>query len=404
MAARGSQQQQEDGSWDNASDVEEHWPPVRSRAGTPVKTIRRDSTRSGGGLTPLPDIDDNDNDSPVIERSSPQSSEANAKIQMGLIKIQELDAILKAKNMVAKTLKRERLTRESSAASSRGGTGGSGPGPLTHDELRETDHDDSDSDGESDTESLELRSVNSMETRTFITEPKMATRVKVGIQALRHGGTSHDAARSAEATSDIGQPFTQTKPKSYKQGDFIQRNIVLGGEARYYSAMTEEESERVETLLQGLDGEDEEAMDLEDVESSADGTNNSNRNRPMSTASSAFFPDGGEHDRLVEIDRRLQLIIPEPEWDEKSIVWSQPTSATTSGWQTPVVTLSGGIGSARWAHATFMKSFSASSKDIETVLHDRDASTAPEIMWKDEQLRLQEIDGLLQELLEGGKR
>ncbi|TPX60409.1 hypothetical protein PhCBS80983_g01782 [Powellomyces hirtus] len=451
---------------------------TRSRAGTPVKNIRRNSSRSDGGLTPLPDeevptilltsgraspatsttstqpdrqlassvghwtdgptgesehddgeetrqlisemsqrrrdFDQTENDvratlrlfekmekeegrmevgAAVAQSAEPavsqnelpdgpqqhgQTEQPDPKVLAGLQRIQELDNILRQKNSVARSLKRERLSRESSAAG-RGST-------TTYQESACSDSDEEDSTSSVD---LELRSVHSMETRTFITEPKLGTRVKIGIQALRDATGGSDAARSAE---DVGLHQPPLKKKGYKQGDFIQRNIVLGPEARYYSAMTEEEKERVETLLQAADDE------LDDDASSTVGGSakpyETMMARPMSTSSSAFYPDEDEHERLVKIDRKLQLIIPEPEWETKSIVWSTPASAMASGTQTPIST-------GRWAQQS-VASFSSSLRD--TVMHDQNVIIAPEVLLKNEQAQLAEIDAKLERLKEGEER
>src|SRR5690349_8385640 len=132
--------------------------------------------------------------------------------------------------------------------------------------------------------------------------------------------------------------------------------------------MTEEECDRVEEILRRMDEEDDDEIEslvaggykvqsgsdehgmrprTDTTTSTTDG-GESYMSRPMSTTSSAFFPEDHERLRLVDIDRyfvvfgqchrfirqntttgfflihsqmhrQLQLIIPEPEWDAKSI-------------------------------------------------------------------------------------
>ncbi|KAJ3154110.1 Fibrous sheath-interacting protein 1 [Geranomyces michiganensis] len=314
-----------------------------------------------------------------------------AKIQRGREKIQELDAIIKQKNSVARALTRERLSRETSAATFRRNS-------STSSAVDGQNDDDSSDDEEADSSSsvdLELRSVHSMETRTFLTEPKLGTRVKIGIQALKQAGgmAREDLVRGSE-DPDASCPLAKKK-KGYKQGDFIQRNIVLGPEARYYSAMTEEESERVEQLLQATDFDDEE-IDFTSSNSGLTSASGHLIGRPASAASSGFFPDMDDHARLIKIDRKLQLIIPEPEWETKSIVWSTPASLMPSGARTPAETYAGDMcGSS---------SVMSDARDVETVLHDQGTVTGPEILLQNEQARLAEIDAKLEALREGESR
>ncbi|TPX63929.1 hypothetical protein SpCBS45565_g06246 [Spizellomyces sp. 'palustris'] len=404
---------------------------VRTRTGTPVKNVRPNSVRSDGGLTPLPD----DDDAPIIIRSSSPTSpvpssfnrtptplllrsssdeesqaytksfheactefqdmqqpegavpefppeeesvfpmgNTEAKIQQGLQRIRELDALLRQKNMLARALTKERLSRESSAAPR------TKPGPQENTVAVDSSDDDD--------EELELKSVHSMETRTFITEPKLGARAKIGIQALRDGGVN-EAARSAEESQGPVPP----KKKGYKQGDFIQRNIVLGPEARYYSAMTEEEKERVERIL-NVDDTEEDVPDNVSVLTDHSKPSAFHFTRPT-TATTAFFPDTDEFEQLVEIDRKLQLIIPEPEWETKSIVWSEPASTNASGSQTPMP--------GRFSRQSFSSS-SVSIRDITAVMHDADNAKPAEVLLKDEQKQLREIDEKLEALREGDAR
>ncbi|KAI8819380.1 uncharacterized protein EV422DRAFT_110419 [Fimicolochytrium jonesii] len=392
----------------------------------------------------MPDFGADDEESNPSPSTPSDPAELKALIAKGLTRIQELDKLLKEKSTMAKALKRDRLSREASTTGSRNPTQ---PGTAASSD-RQPDS-DSDSDYEdgydqadahsvsaSDTSSqdLELKSVHSLDTRTFITEPKFGTRnggtrVKIGVQALRNasGIAPARAVEAGDGEEGLIQTETATnKRKGYKKGDFIQRNIVLGPDARYYSAMTEEECDRVEDILRRMD--DEEGDDVESwVDGRADGPNGtecihsrprtdttststdagaSHMPRPMSTTSSAFFPDDPERMRLFDIDRKLQLIIPEPEWDAKSIIWSTPaTSTTVSGHQTPLAvprSMSMSLAMSRtqgWLmHAAF------ESRDIETVFHEREAMEGPEVLLKDELTRLNEIDERLRLLKEGEER
>lgn len=132
--------------------------------------------------------------------------------------------------------------------------------------------------------------------------------------------------------------------KGYDQGDFIQRNIIvidrirvntqLGPEARYYHAMTEIETHRVQGIL------DNPEFDQDPYESIPSSPHHCST-RP-STSMTGFIPDPNELVRLVEIDKSLQRMVPESDWETKSIVWS---SVQPSGTQTPSSGFSNGTGS-----------------------------------------------------------
>ena len=123
----------------------------------------------------------------------------------GLEKIQELDKILKEKTQVAKSLKKSRLERDSGVS-------------------------DTTSDDEDDMD--ELKSIHSMDTRTFITEPKMGARSKDNPPPPL--STAPSVTRIPIGKQALEAKTTHAEAKTYKPGDFIQRNIALGPESRYY--------------------------------------------------------------------------------------------------------------------------------------------------------------------------
>jgi hypothetical protein len=156
--------------------------------------------------------------------ASTLSPEQAALFEQGFQHIRELDSVFLQKNSVARSLKRERLERERAADAV--------AGDAESDEEEEPD------------ESLELKSVHSYEERTFLTEPRLAVRrAPIGKEALlERGGTmtstlptlpslsygpatlAHGARRGGEAT------------KAYVPGNFIQRNIAVGGDVCVMSA------------------------------------------------------------------------------------------------------------------------------------------------------------------------
>lgn len=94
---------------------------------------------------------------------------------------------------------------------------------------------------------------------------------------------------------------------------------MLGKDARYYHAMSQVECIRVENILKNPDFEDD---IFKDQASTVD--------RPQSSLT-GFYPDLKDLSRLVEIDKELQKIVPETDWETKSLVWSStmPSGATT---------------------------------------------------------------------------
>ncbi|KAJ3187099.1 Fibrous sheath-interacting protein 1 [Gaertneriomyces sp. JEL0708] len=291
-------------------------------------------------------------------------------IQQGLQRIRELDTILRQKSMIARSLKSERLTRESSAA------------PIEPSRANSDIYDP-----DSDDESLELRSVHSQELneKTFITEPKMGTRIKIGVQALREVGTR------TQVEVDSVTSYQKPKKKGYTLGNFIERNIALGPEARYYSAMTEEEVDRVEQILQAMD--DDEMSEAEDGSICGAATPMTDVFGRPSTTSTAFFPDEDEVNRLIDIEKKLQLILPEQEWETKSGVFefSLPHTADASGSQTPK-----SVSSAKWARPSF-DIRRISMRDVNTILHDVETTKQQEL-FQEELETLRQIDKRLQEL------
>lgn len=127
-------------------------------------------------------------------------------------------------------MKRDRISRENSRSSS--------PRSISQVSYHNTLSDDDD-------EEFELKSIHPEEIQTFITEPKFS-RVAIGKQAL------------VRQKSNFIQK-KDVKLSSYTQGDFIARNIVLMGDARFYHALTDDEIQRVESIidLNALDEEPE---------------------------------------------------------------------------------------------------------------------------------------------------
>eukprot|EP00842_Homolaphlyctis_polyrhiza_P007076 jgi/Hompol1/958/HPOL_002617-RA len=161
---------------------------------------------------------------------------AHIRIHNGLLKIKELDMMLREKIHTARSLKKERILRESA-----NGT------PEVSNTSRPLSYHNTLSDDEDDDEEFELRSVHSTDSNTFITEPKLFIRPKVGRESLE----SKNAYQA--------DPVNTKKKKGYTLGNFIERNIALGPDARYYSAMTEEEMDRVNRLLLDTDENNDDA-------------------------------------------------------------------------------------------------------------------------------------------------
>ncbi|KAJ3213401.1 hypothetical protein HDU67_002933 [Dinochytrium kinnereticum] len=180
-------------------------------------------------------------------------------VRLGLEKIQELDQILKQKLEVEMAVK--------SSSTSRSGTGMK----AHHHEHVSHDFD----------EEIETKSVHSADSNTFVTEPPWIRRKRL-----------------------LSKPSSSTQKevehlKGYGKGNFIQRNIALGPNARYYDAMTEEEELRVDRLLR------DDAKDEEEEEENAIQTQ---------TISSTLSRE--DHLKLDEIDSILSSRV---EFDSRAI-------------------------------------------------------------------------------------
>ncbi|KAH6600765.1 hypothetical protein BASA61_002182 [Batrachochytrium salamandrivorans] len=236
--------------------------------------------------------------------------ELDCKIRHGLLKIKELDIVIMEKILAARELKKDRIHRESIlGAQNPIGTPGS--------TLYQTTM----SDNEDDDEEFELRSIHSTDRNTFITEPKLYIRNKVGREKLLQDF-------SPETNDTVGS--LDKKRKGYKQGDFISRNIVLGPDARYYCAMTEEEMHRVNCLL-----ENDETLHEVDQPGAISLGECFKEDSPwrLNTTPNGFFPCGGDLEHLQTIDNSLCSLIPQHQWEEKSLIWSTPS---TTGCHTPM--------------------------------------------------------------------
>ncbi|KAJ3321391.1 Rho GTPase-activating protein 15 [Boothiomyces sp. JEL0866] len=260
------------------------------------------------------------------------------KLYNGLLRIKEYDMQLKQKSLAARSLKKERLERESLTGT-----------PVSL--MSEPSYHNILSDEEDD-EEFELKSLNSEDLITFLTEPKFK-RVSIGKEALLAAGT---------------KPKPKQKATSYKQGDFIGRNIALGGDARYYHAMTEEEMKRVDTLLALEENKDEQ------LESRYD--------RIIKT--SAFTPELPELEKLNEIEGKLRKLTPQSTL-ESDFLW---TPEGTSGRRTPTLISTS-------AHSKLIRT--RSEKELETIIMDTGISNSTKEIFQNPK-RIEEIDQKLNEL------
>lgn len=81
------------------------------------------------------------------------------------------------------------------------------------------------------------------------------------------------------------------KKSFYNKGDFIARNIVLGGDARFYHALTEDEQSRIDSLVEQDEGEPaSNSLSLTQLHDSFTHVN-------------PFSPNTMEVNKLIEIDK-----------------------------------------------------------------------------------------------------
>jgi hypothetical protein len=95
--------------------------------------------------------------------------------------------------------------------------------------------------------SISLASELDVDLKTFLTEAKIGTKPgnKKAWPVSKRG--VKDTASEISARSDTA--IDPSKLSGYKQGDFLERNRVLGKEARFYHALTEEETYRIKVIL-----------------------------------------------------------------------------------------------------------------------------------------------------------
>jgi hypothetical protein len=196
---------------------------------------------------------------------------------------------------------------------------------MYHNHLTDDENDD-----------FELRSWNSVK-HTFITEPKFEKVVKA------------------------------TKPPlGYKDGDFINRNKLLGPDARFYHAMSAQEHQRVNSLL-----EENVALDSED------------------SSLRAFTPRETELQKLSELDVKLGEIYPPEDWKDRSIIWSPFASVA----QTPVAIQPKSVDQVLTGFANNSKMF-----ETEAPLLDRIDNVLAQLAEKPREIPQSEIQTLLESL------
>ncbi|KAJ3412797.1 hypothetical protein HDV05_000203 [Chytridiales sp. JEL 0842] len=222
------------------------------------------------------------------EGISISGAELARKIQEGMSRIQQLDSILLEKTELAKSFSSNNSTSDNLS-------------------VRQFDSDADDDDD------MEMRSVHSLDTRTFITEPKFVHKPGGGA-TTREAGKLRDTrerhSNESEGKSVKSLTHKYGLSKGYEKGNFIQRNIILGPDARYYSALTKEEQQRVNSIV----NVPENSADVSDKEE-----------RPLPLWSDE--KDAEEFAKLAELDRKLESL---HEYDDKSeiqsLIWAPSAS------------------------------------------------------------------------------
>lgn len=100
---------------------------------------------------------------------------------------------------------------------------------------------------------MDLQSMSSGMRPTFITEPKINVKRKMGKMRGKYTLRSMFEERGLNVYLWKKDPLERSGSLTeleYQKGDFIKRNMMLGPEARYYDALTEPEMHRVNTLLE----------------------------------------------------------------------------------------------------------------------------------------------------------
>lgn len=247
------------------------WDERRSELDSYLNRIKKSYTSNSNSMLQNQKINIEEQNSPNEAKQKQEEEERRISILKGLHKIRQLDTILKEKTSLAKTMRSESHVE-------------------TRSPIPEYDSDDE----------FELKSISSGDINTFVTEPKMEKRRKRIIsQGIRKGNAGHEDNSQLLDEDQAELAADQPKLKGYKKGDFIQRNIVLGPNARFYHAMTEEETFRVENILKKEEMEDD--INIQDDESVI----SANSNLSVFRLPWIETNDSNELESLADIDRKL---------------------------------------------------------------------------------------------------
>ncbi|KAI9329279.1 hypothetical protein BDR26DRAFT_922997 [Obelidium mucronatum] len=306
-------------------------------------------------------------ESALMERNKHETDETRHKILDGFRKIKLLDSILTEKTLLAESFSSKPSTSHETIVNSKPHTTEtsihSSLSNYKEDSTRGDDDTSSITGGGTSEADFELRSVHSLDTRTFLTEPKLLARKKLnanGSQRRSAGAlrqqpsiTSQEQLEQVPLGPD-GKPIAEKK--GYKLGDFIQRNIVLGPQARFYHAMTEVEQDRVNRILGQTEDElgavDEDDDDYDDPDSYglnlglnegefpdeiASTAHSARKSHHSNTRPANTWLDPTELDRLAKIDQELVSLYGDDNKDVASLIWTPSVwTPSASGISTPM--------------------------------------------------------------------
>lgn len=350
------------------------------------------------------------------------------QIIKGMDKIRELDVILREKTAIAQSLKRQReASAKSAVVISENHSRPHSPSASVKSDISRSHSSLNTSEKSSRSKQfVNRRSSRSHsqngshlgphpEAKTFITETRVSNKAlseAKGMDEHACNVSGQDALvweipeNGTKGESGDAQTSTKRRKRNLRRDDFVVRNILLGSEARYYSAMTDDERTRVNQIMLDFDaenGEEIEAIPTESIE-----------RIPSMKEMEGYVPVESELMRLAMIEDNLRNLVPRSEWPNKLL------SETSTGISTPFIdsdipmrdfseTKDKGESRSFPKHGgrlvwsgTERSEMSISSKDLETLL--KTGESQPDDVLKttritrEERKRLHDIDRRLLEL------
>ena len=242
----------------------------------------------------LPSIN---NKAQLVEINLSSVGRSNDAILAGLLKIEQLDFLLK------ETKAKEKKIKSNSTASS---------------SLDNVNYEYKEDEEEDNFFLTSLR--KKLESRNDVEADDRAMKAKE-IEIQRNKEQLAEMTTSANNTEEVFDDERLQAALVQQETDFMKRNIELGAEARYFHALNEVEKQRLETIL--LDEDDTNEQELPTINESIASLNtniSSRSNGLMLNKVKGFVPASEEVEALQKIDEKLRDLMPQNQWLEISSI------------------------------------------------------------------------------------